>query len=138
VFEHVKLSPDHVKHAFEHVKLSRDQVVIYASRFLLAVFVGTFGFELVTKLTCTPQSAAIKLCAVAGITEPSAVAPGQSHPAFVFGEVDPGITALGSVSSEQLAFDCGNLRVNHAKAVQLTTASEGEVLYMIGEYFRLR
>ena len=40
--------------------------------------------------------------------------------------------------NQQLAFDCSNLRVNHAKAVQLTTASEGDVLYMIGEYFWLR
>ena len=31
--------------------LRSDQVVIYASRLLLAVFVGTFGFALVTKFT---------------------------------------------------------------------------------------
>jgi hypothetical protein len=38
---------------------------------------------------------------------------------------------------QQLDLDCGNLRVDHPKAVQLTTASEGEVLQMVGEYFRL-
>src|ERR1044072_4337278 len=40
--------------------------------------------------------------------------------------------------NQQLGFDCSNLCVNHAKAVQLTTASEGDVLYMIGKYFRFR
>ena len=38
---------------------------------------------------------------------------------------------------QQLAFNCGNLRVNHAIAVQLSAASEGEVLYMIGKHFRI-
>ena len=38
--------------------------------------------------------------------------------------------------NQQLAFDCSNLRVNHAETVQLTAACEGEMLYMIGQYFR--
>jgi len=33
--------------------------------------------------------------------------------------------------TQQLGFDCGDLRVNHAVTVQLTTASEGKMLYMI-------
>ena len=41
--------------------------------------------------------------------------------------------SLERLVNQQLAFECSNLRVNHAKAVQLTAAGEGEVLYMIGE-----
>lgn len=68
------------------------------------------------------------------------IAPGRSHPAFVLGKIDPALprsVLLSVLVNQQLAFDCSNLRVNHAKAVQLTAASEGDVLYMIGEYFRL-
>lgn len=81
----------------------------------------------------------IELRSVAGITELSAVAPGRSHPRFVLGKLT-GATALGLLSvlvNQQLTFDCGNLGVYYAVAVQLTTASEGDVLYLIGEYFRL-
>ena len=42
-----------------------------------------------------------------------------------------------SLVNQQLSFDCSNLHVNHAKAVQLTAASEGDVLYMISKYFWL-
>jgi len=55
----LNLIDDHVKHVFEHVKLCR-------------------------KLPC---SGAIVLCLVTDITEPSAVAPGQSLPAFVSGKL---------------------------------------------------
>ena len=48
------------------------------------------------------------------------------------GEFDPALPCSVLLSSEQLDFDCGNLRVNHAKAIQLTAAREGNVLYMIG------
>ena len=77
---------------------------------------------------------------VVGITEPSAVAPGQSHSRVRFGEIDPALprsVLMDVLVNQQLAFDCGNLGVDHAKAVQLTAASEGDVLYMIGEDFRL-
>ncbi len=91
-------------------------------------------------LTCTIEitsnSDAIELCSVANITEPSAVAPGQSPSRVRFGEIDPALPRSVLLSSEQLVFDCGNLRVNHAKAIQLTAAREGDVLYMIGQYFR--
>ena len=92
-------------------------------------------------LTCTivitSNSDAIELCSGVGITEPSAVAPGQSNSRVRIGEIDPALPRSVLLSSEQLAFDCGNLRVNHAEAVQLTAALEGNVLYMIGKYFRL-
>ena len=59
------------------------------------------------------------------------------------GEFDPALPCSVLLSSDslvnqQFSFDCSNLRVNHAKAVQLTAASEGDVLYMIGQYFRFR
>ena len=118
------LVDDQVKNVFEHVKLRRDQVVINASRLSLAIFVGTFGFAL-------DHAGAIELCS--GITEPSAVAPCQSHSHGCFGRIDPALP-LGSVLvNQQLSFDCSNLRVDHAKAVQLTAATEGDVLYMIGK-----
>ena len=72
------------------------------------------------------------LCLVTDITEPSAVAPGQSLSRIRVGEFDPALPRSVLLSSEQLDFDCGNLRVNHAKAIQLTAAREGNVLYMIG------
>jgi hypothetical protein len=39
--------------------------------------------------------------------------------------------------NQQLTFDCSNLSVNHSKAVHFTATSEGDVLYMIRQYFRL-
>jgi hypothetical protein len=104
--------------------------VIYVSRLSLAIFVGTFGFAL-------DHAGAIELCS--GITEPSAVAPGQFHSRVRFGEIGPALPrlVLFVLVNQQLAFDCGDLGVNHAKAVQLAAASEGDVLYIIGKYFRL-
>ena len=54
------------------------------------------------------------------------------------GNVDPAPPRSVLLSSEQLGFDYGNLLVNHAETVQLTAASEGDVLYVIGKYFRFR
>ena len=82
-----------------------------------------------------PCSGAIKLRVVAGVTVPSAVAPGRSDP---YVRCRARYCLIQSVLViQQLGFDCGDLRVNHAVTVQLTTASEGQMLYMIGEHFRL-
>ncbi|HYV82174.1 MAG TPA: hypothetical protein VE931_01590 [Pyrinomonadaceae bacterium] len=81
----------------------------------------SFATYLLTSLTITSNSDALTLCSVADITEPSAVAPGQSLPAFVLGEIDPALPRSVLLSSEQLAFDRSNLDVNHAKAVQHET-----------------
>jgi hypothetical protein len=68
------LIDDHVKHGFEHVKHRR-------------------------KLPC---SDAIELYSAQDITEPSAVAPGQSHPTFVFGEIDPALPRSVLLSLERV------------------------------------
>ena len=73
----------------------------------------------------------IELHSVADITEPSRGSAESISSCVCFGKIDPLLPRLILLSvlvNQQLAFECGNLRVNHAKAVQLTAASEGDVL----------